>query len=177
MSNPSDLLEPLRYKNLSEYSLEDIRAIGGGVFTQIDTIGHLELLDKIAKAYTSVHAPTYGQIVTGTATWEGDTVNSATQKTLSLSAPLQNEVVRYQAIEAQSSEAGLTCSVILFNTVENKGSIVATKDISVGTLGFNLLESYGELEITFPQVVKIDFSTSGASVDSKYNASSVRTQL
>ena len=49
MSNPNDLLDPLRFKSLGEYKLQDIRDIGGGVFTQEDTLGHLELLDKIAK--------------------------------------------------------------------------------------------------------------------------------
>ena len=60
MTNPNDLLDPLRFNPLGDYNLFDIRNIGDGVFTQLDTLESLELLDKIIKAYRSVHIPSYG---------------------------------------------------------------------------------------------------------------------
>jgi len=58
--NVDDLLDPLRYQNLRDYTLANLEAIGGGVFTERDTLEHLRMLDLIAKAYQSVHQPTLG---------------------------------------------------------------------------------------------------------------------
>ena len=58
--NVDDLLDPLRYQNLRDYTLANLEAIGGGVFTERDTLEHLKMLDLIAKAYQSVHQPTLG---------------------------------------------------------------------------------------------------------------------
>jgi len=83
MSNVDDLLEPLRYKNLGDYDLADVRSIGGGVFTENDTLPHLRMLDLIVKAYQSIHSPNYGYMiprskVVGTATFSSGTDTSAT---------------------------------------------------------------------------------------------------
>ncbi len=58
--NVDDLLDPLRYENLRDFTAANLEAIGGGVFTERDTLEHLRMLDLIAKAYQSVHLPTLG---------------------------------------------------------------------------------------------------------------------
>jgi len=61
--NVDDLLDPLRYQNLRDYTAANLEAIGGGVFTERDTLEHLRMLDLIAKAYQSVHLPTLGNLI------------------------------------------------------------------------------------------------------------------
>ena len=62
MSNVADLLDPLRYESLSEYTVANLEKIGAGVFTELQTLDHLALLDLITKAYQAVHLPTNGAI-------------------------------------------------------------------------------------------------------------------
>lgn len=63
--NVDDLLDPLRYQNLRDFTAANLEAIGGGVFTERDTLEHLRMLDLIAKAYQSVHLPAYGRVIPG----------------------------------------------------------------------------------------------------------------
>ena len=63
--NVDDLLDPLRYENLRDFTAANLEAIGGGVFTERDTLEHLRMLDLIAKAYQSVHLPAYGRVIPG----------------------------------------------------------------------------------------------------------------
>lgn len=75
--NVDDLLDPLRYQNLRDFTAANLEAIGGGVFTERDTLEHLRMLDLIAKAYQSVHLPTRGlpipQTTQATLTTQTDT--------------------------------------------------------------------------------------------------------
>lgn len=178
MSNPNDLLDPLRFNSLGKYRLEDIRSIGGGVFTQKDTLQHLELLDKIAKAYRSVHIPTYGHLLPASdvsssppAIWEGDAVSSAS--TVSLGALEPNQVRRYQSITGKSTESGTTMSIYIYNPIYNKSSLFSSQELSTSSIEQNVLRD--TLEIAYPQQIRLVFSSSGT-VDAMYNATSCLTQ-
>ena len=183
MSNPNDLLDPLRFKSLGEYTLEDIRTIGGGVFTMVDTLGHLELLDKIAKAYRSVHLPTYGHLLAGSndpsgsnATnnpnfWEGADVTSAT--TVGLTALQPNQVRRYQSIDCSSTESGTTLTVSIYNPNYGKGSVIFSQELTTSTIAQKFLSE--PIEISYPQQLILTFSSSGT-VASRYSATSCLTQ-
>jgi len=100
--NVDDLLDPLRYQNLREFTAANLEAIGGGVFTERDTLEHLRMLDLIAKAYQSVHLPTHGQPIpssTNTVTSVQSTdeatlltaKNNETLQILSISCPSETE--------------------------------------------------------------------------------------
>ena len=178
MSNPNDLLDPLRFNSLGKYRLEDIRSIGGGVFTQEDTLQHLELLDKIAKAYRSVHIPTYGHLLPASdvsssppSIWEGGSVSSAS--TVSLGALEPNEVRRYQSITGKSTESGTTMSIYIYNPIYNKSSLINSQELTTSSIEQNVLSN--EIEIAYPQQIRIVFSSSGT-VDTTYNATSCLTQ-
>ncbi len=178
MSNPNDLLDPLRFNSLGKYRLEDIRSIGGGVFTQEDTLLHLELLDKIAKAYRSVHIPTYGHLLPASdvstsppAIWEGDSTSSA--GFVGLAALQPNQVRRYQAICGKSTESGTTMTIFIYNPIYNKQSAVVSQELTTSTIEQNLLSE--PLEIAYPQQILIQLSSSGT-VATTYNATSCLTQ-
>jgi len=178
MSNPNDLLDPLRFKSLGEYSLQDIRDIGGGVFTQQDTLSHLALLDSIAKAYRSVHLPSYGHLlaasednITPPSIWEGDSASSAGFVGLAELQP--NQVRRYQAICGKSTESGTTMTIYIYNPKYNKQSAVVSQELTTSTIEQNLLSE--PLEIAYPQQILIQLSSSGT-VATTYNATSCLTQ-
>ena len=183
MSNPNDLLDPLRFKSLGEYTLEDIRTIGGGVFTMVDTLEHLELLDKIAKAYRSVHLPTYGQLLAGSNDpsgtnstnnpnfWEGGDVTSATNVTLTALQP--NQVRRYQSIDCSSTESGTTLTVSIYNPNYGKGTNIFSQEITTSTIPQIFLSE--PIEISYPQQLVLSFSSSGT-VASRFSATSCLTQ-
>tara|TARA_Y100000401_G_scaffold18199_1_gene12334 strand:+ start:930 stop:1478 length:549 start_codon:yes stop_codon:yes gene_type:complete len=182
MSNADDLLDPLRFNPLGNYNLFDIRNIGDGVFTQVDTLESLELLDKIIKAYRSVHIPSYGQLIAGgkfstnpqdnqPTFWEGGNVTSASQE--SLTALNVGEVVRYQAIGAKSTESGTTCVVSIYHPIYNKETVVASQELTTSSIEQNIVT---DLEISYPQQIRIAFDSSGT-VDATFSASSCKTQF
>jgi len=171
MSNPNDLLDPLRFKSLGEYKLQDIRDVGGGVFTMVDTLEHLEMLDKIAKAYQSVHAPTYGQLIPSSPFVETGTVNSAS--TVSVQVLNEGEVIRYQAISVSSTESGTTVTLMIYNPQYTKFSNVVSVELTPSSIQTNILKA--PLEIAYPQQLGLIFSSSG-SVDASYSITSCKTQ-
>ncbi len=178
MSNPNDLLDPLRFKSLGEYELSDIRSIGGGVFTQEDTLLHLSLLDSIAKAYRSVHLPSYGHLLpssegnlTPPAIWEGDSTDSVGLVSLGELEP--NQVRRYQSITGKSTESGTTMTIFIQNPIYNKSSALVSQELTTSTIEQNLLSE--PIEIAYPQRIQILFTSSG-SVAATYNATSCLTQ-
>ena len=109
MSNVDDLLDPLRYNNLSNFELTDVRSIGGGVFAEKNTLEHLRILDLIVKAYQSVHVPTFGHQIPNTSYASMKSINSAT--TTKLLVPDKGEVYRVDTLNVISSEAGTTFNV------------------------------------------------------------------
>ena len=82
--NVDDLLDPLRYQNLRDYTAANLEAIGGGVFTERDTLEHLRMLDLIAKAYQSVHLPTLGNPIPQSTVYTTATFPVLTVKSISL---------------------------------------------------------------------------------------------
>jgi len=108
--NVDDLLDPLRYQNLRDYTLANLESIGGGVFTERDTLEHLRMLDLIAKAYQSVHQPTLGMpIPQSTLT---TTATLSTTQT-SLITPSSNEVLEILSISCPGgTDEGLTAATL-----------------------------------------------------------------
>ena len=182
MTNPNDLLDPLRFNPLGDYNLFDIRNIGDGVFTQLDTLESLELLDKIIKAYRSVHIPSYGQLIAGgkfstnpqdnqPTLWEGGSVTASGQE--SLTALNVGEVVRYQAIGSKSTESGTTCAVSIYHPIYNKETVVASQELTTSSIEQNIVT---DLEISYPQQIRVSFMSSGT-VDATFSATSCKTQF
>lgn len=106
--NVDDLLDPLRYENLREFTAANLEAIGGGVFTERDTLEHLRMLDLIAKAYQSVHLPTLGQpIPQSTNVTTAIQTSSQTEQTL-ITVP-NNET--YEILSISGALSGLTTNI------------------------------------------------------------------
>lgn len=104
MSNVDDLLEPLRYKSLGDYALSDIRSIGGGVFTEAQTLEHLALLDRIAKAYQSVHIPTLGNIPISGSSEETTVQLLSTKTSVNLVTANDNEVLEVVGLSVRTPD-------------------------------------------------------------------------
>ena len=117
MSNVDDLLEPLRYNNLSNFLLTDVRTIGGGVFVEEGSLEHLRILDLVVKGYQSVHTPTFGHPIPNTSQLHGTNITSATDT--KLITPAIGEVLKVQALQMTSSEAGTTASIYIYDTASN----------------------------------------------------------
>jgi hypothetical protein len=108
--NVDDLLDPLRYENLRDYTLANLEAIGGGVFTERDTLEHLRMLDLIAKAYQSVHVPTLGMPIPQS-TFTTTATLSTTEQTL-LTAE-NNEVLEILSISCPSgTSSGMSAGML-----------------------------------------------------------------
>lgn len=106
--NIDDLLDPLRYENLREFTAANLEAIGGGVFTERDTLEHLRMLDLIAKAYQSVHLPTLGNpIPQSTNIATAQQTDSQTEQTL-ITVP-NNET--YEILSISGAFSGLTTNI------------------------------------------------------------------
>jgi len=100
--NVDDLLDPLRYENLREFTAANLEAIGGGVFTERDTLEHLRMLDLIAKAYQSVHLPTHGQPIPGS-TNVATAVQTDSQTEQTLITAVNNETLEILSISGTYS--------------------------------------------------------------------------
>lgn len=109
MSNVDDLLEPLRYNNLSNFLLTDVRSIGGGVFVEEGSLDHLRILDLVVKGYQSVHVPTLGHQIPNTPYAKITTIDSAT--TTKLLVPEKGEVYQVDTLNIISSESGTNFNV------------------------------------------------------------------
>jgi hypothetical protein len=100
MSNVADLLDPLRYESLSEYTVANLEKIGAGVFTELQTLDHLALLDLITKAYQAVHLPTYGSICIPQSTSYTSVIQEDSKQELDLITAGKNEVYEIMSIFA-----------------------------------------------------------------------------
>lgn len=188
MSNPNDLLDPLRFKSLGEYQLNDIRAIGGGVFTQEDTLLHLELLDKIAKAYRSVHAPTYGDIIPGTASIKETSGTISSDGTTVILTPQAGEVFLVQSIAFTASEDNNTVQLQI--KVDGGGIHPLTQVTALTTgkimpfVGVNFTDGVGNrgsigepFKIAYPQSLSILAKDEGGSgMSTEYSMLAIKTQ-
>ena len=126
MSNVDDLLDPLRYNNLSNFELTDVRSIGGGVFAEKNTLEHLRILDLIVKAYQSVHVPTFGHQIPNTPYANITSISSATNTELLV--PEKGEVYRVDSLNVISTKAETT-----FNVSMNYPSDVGSIEVALTT--------------------------------------------
>ena len=124
MSNVDDLLEPLRYNNLSNFLLTDVRSIGGGVFVEDGSLDHLRILDLVVKGYQSVHIPTFGHPIPGTSEMHGASITSATDT--KVISPAIGEVLKISALEFTSSEDGTSASIYIYDNTSNSSLLYWT---------------------------------------------------
>lgn len=101
--NVDDLLDPLRYENLRDFTAANLESIGGGVFTERDTLEHLRMLDLIAKAYQSVHLPAYGRVIPGQTNSVTAVFGSSKQTVDLLTVPV-NQTWRILGISAKTAD-------------------------------------------------------------------------
>lgn len=180
MSNVDDLLEPLRYNNLSNFLLTDVRSIGGGVFVEEGSLDHLRILDLVVKGYQSVHVPTFGHPIPNTSEQHGASISSATDT--KIITPSNGEVLKVSALEMTSTESGTTASIWIYDNDTNSQvlywaglALPSGQTISpfVGAdstapLGIGLVIPYGQ-----QLVVK---TVSSGTVDLQVRALTVKTQ-
>jgi len=165
MSNVDDLLDPLRFNNLGNFELTDVRSIGGGVFTEKNTLEHLKILDLVVKAYQSVHAPTFGRLIPNTQSIVSGNLNSvAFNKVLT---PSKGQVIEVQAIDALANAAGTAIRIYIADATS--GSRVLLYDGSSGALPngvkvtFNsITPSILPLTIAYGQELIIETISSGS---------------
>ena len=180
MSNVDDLLDPLRYNNLSNFELTDVRSIGGGVFAEKNTLEHLRILDLIVKAYQSVHVPTFGHPIPNTSQLHGTNITSATDT--KLLTPANGEVLKVSALQFTSAEDGTTAQIYIYDTTSNtsvlywagstlpNGSTITPFQGTDTTAPLNI-----NLEIPYGQELVIKTVSSG-SVSLQVMAITVKTQ-
>ena len=130
--NVDDLLDPLRYENLREFTAANLEAIGGGVFTERDTLEHLRMLDLIAKAYQSVHLPAYGHVISGQTNSTTITFASSKQSADLLTVPV-NQTWRILGISAKVADNyEFTSAVLQINGFD----VLSLADIDTKTAVF-----------------------------------------
>ena len=130
MSNVDDLLDPLRFNNLSNFELTDVRSIGGGVYAEKKTLEHLKILDLVVKAYQSVHVPTFGRVIPNTQSIVSQNLSSvAYNKVLT---PSNGEVIEVQAVDVLANAAGTAIRIYIADA--STGSRVLLYDGSTGAL-------------------------------------------
>jgi len=180
MSNVDDLLDPLRYNNLSNFELTDVRTIGGGVFAQLDTLEHLRVLDTVVKAYQSVHVPTFGHPIPNTSQIHGASITTATDT--KLITPSIGEVLKISALQFTSNEAGTSASIYIYDNVSNTNVLYwQSPSLPSGTtitpfVGADALAPHSiNLEIPYGQQLVITTVSSG-SVDLEVRCLTVKTQ-
>lgn len=162
MSNVDDLLDPLRFNNLSDFELTDVRSIGGGVYAEKNTLEHLRILDLVIKAYQSVHVPTFGQQIPNTPYASLTSITSAT--TTKLLEPAIGEVYRVDSVNINSSESGTT-----FNLSMGYPSSIGAISLALGSASaitptnteIPLLTINEPIILTYPQTLQCVTASSG----------------
>ena len=131
--NVDDLLDPLRYENLRDYTAANLEAIGGGVFTERDTLEHLRMLDLIAKAYQSVHLPTMGNPIPQSTVCTSITVGTGdSSKTLVTAST--NEVIEVLGLAARTPASYATGGAQLqISAGGNDNAIMDLSDFDIMT--------------------------------------------
>jgi len=110
--NVDDLLDPLRYQNLRDFTAANLEAIGGGVFTERDTLEHLRMLDLIAKAYQSVHLPTLGNPIPKSTVYTAATLPASSGK-VDIVTAASNEVIEILGISVKVPNEYETSGIML----------------------------------------------------------------
>jgi hypothetical protein len=180
MANVDDLLDPLRYNNLSNFELTDVRSIGGGVFAEKNTLEHLRILDLIVKAYQSVHVPTFGHPIPNTSEIHGASITSATDT--KVISPSIGEVLKVSALQLTSSEDGTSASIYIYDDTSNTSILYWTSPtLPNGTTITPFAGADGnaplniELEIPYGQQLVIKTVSSG-SVSLEVRCLTIKTQ-
>ena len=163
MTNVDDLLDPLRFNNLSDFELTDVRSIGGGVYAEKNTLEHLRILDLVVKAYTSVHAPTFGHQIPNTSYAKIASISDSVST--KLLEPGKGEVYRVDSLNAMSSEAGTN-----FNVAMTYGSdigavsvkLTRTAEITPQNEELPQLSINNPIIVTYPQVLTCLTASSGS---------------
>ena len=153
MANVADLLDPLRYESLSEYTVANLEKIGAGVFTELQTLDHLALLDLITKAYQAVHLPTNGAICIPQSTVHVVATQTDSQQTKKLLTAGKNEV--YEILSVYAVTAGdyaMTTGFLSMNDypVANLGDIDGRTASSGGIVWGNCMEEASNKQIVTP---------------------------
>ena len=181
MSNVDDLLDPLRYNNLSNFELTDVRSIGGGVFAEKNTLEHLRILDLIVKAYQSVHVPTFGHPIPNTSEIHGASITSATDT--KVISPSIGEVLKVSALQLTSNEAGTSASIYIYDNTSNTSILYWTSPtLPNGTtitpfVGADSLAPLNiGLEIPYGQQLVIRTTTSETNVSLEVRCLTIKTQ-
>lgn len=162
MSNVDDLLDPLRFNNLSNFELTDVRSIGGGVFAEKNTLEHLRILDLVIKAYQSVHVPTFGQQIPNTPYASLTSIDSAT--TTKLFEPAKGEVYRIDSININSSESGTTFNLAMgYSSDIGAVSLALTSPSAITPINTEipLLTINEPIILTYPQTLQCVTASSG----------------
>ena len=169
--NVDDLLDPLRYENLREFTAANLEAIGGGVFTERDTLEHLRMLDLIAKAYQSVHLPTHGQPIPGSTN-----VTTSVQSTIeaTLLTANNNETLEILSISCPGgTDEGLSNGFLQIYNLNTLTSVpfMDLPEIDAVTVGqsgliYGHMLNYGEIYKAIPTPSKL-LLTGGESLSIK----------
>tara|TARA_R110002012_G_scaffold194683_2_gene362452 strand:+ start:1364 stop:1897 length:534 start_codon:yes stop_codon:yes gene_type:complete len=162
MSNVDDLLDPLRFNNLSDFELTDVRSIGGGVFAEKNTLEHLRILDLIVKAYQSVHVPTFGHQIPNTPYAKIFTINSAT--TTKLLEPGKGEVYTVDVVNVASEESATSFNLgMTYPSDIGVVSLGITRTAEITPLDAELtqLSIDQSIIVTYPQVLTCNTVSSG----------------
>ncbi len=163
MSNVDDLLDPLRFNNLGSFELPDVRSIGGGVFAEKRTLEHLKILDLVVKAYTSIHAPTYGHQIPTTPYAKVTTIDSAVQT--KLLEPAKNEVYRVDTLNVMSGESNTTFNIGMSYDSDIgavNAALTIADDIKELNIEIPFLTINQPIIVTYPQVLTCTTASSGA---------------
>lgn len=163
MSNVDDLLDPLRFNNLSNFELTDVRSIGGGVFAEKKTLEHLKTLDLVVKAYTSVHAPTFGHQIPGTPYAKLAQITTATST--KLLEPAKGEVYRVDTLNVVSTETGTTFHIgMTYEADIGTVNLALTNAAAITPIDTELTQlTIGEpIIVTYPQVLTCTTASSGS---------------
>jgi len=163
MSNVDDLLDPLRYNNLSNFELTDVRSIGGGVFAEKNTLEHLRILDLIVKAYQSVHVPTFGHRIPNTPYAKTININSATST--KLLEPGKGEVYTVDVVNVASEESGTSFNISMTYPSDtgvismglDRSSEITPLDTELQQLGIDQ-----SIIVAYPQVLTCNTASSGS---------------
>ena len=179
-TNVDDLLEPLRYNNLSNFLLSDVRSIGGGVFVEEGSLDHLRILDLVVKGYQSVHIPTFGHPIPGTSQQHNASISSATDT--KVITPAIGEVLKLSALSLLSAQSGTTVSLYIYDNDTNSQVMYwAGTELPANQTITPFLSAEGgaplglHLEIPYGQQLLIKTASSGT-VDLTVRALTIKTQ-
>jgi len=176
MNNVDDLLDPLRFNNLSNFELIDIRSIGGGVFVEKNTLEHLSVLDRVVKGYQGVHLPTFGHEIPNTVEMVvlSDLTDAGNAKYIT---PKVGEVIKIQGINVISNTSDTELQFFLSDSLtglltylDNSVTLANGKTLVIGSITLPV-----ELNVVYGQSFGATITNTG-SIDYDINIATVKLQ-